>query len=56
LITYLGQSLNVSTKIEREMSKGYLSGAHSEADLHKHVLNFINETVLCSHCGNPGLA
>jgi translation initiation factor 2 beta subunit (eIF-2beta)/eIF-5 len=52
LITYFGQSLNVSTKIEKA-GKAYLTGAHSVADLQSYVLKFIQETVLCQHCKNP---
>merc|ERR1712151_245305 len=53
LLTYLGQSLSATAKIENGTAKAYIQGHHDEAVIHKHILAFIRDAVMCAHCSNP---
>merc|ERR1711941_232153 len=51
---YLGQKLSASHKLEHGQDKAWIAGDHSANVIQEHILNFISETVICSHCGDPG--
>jgi len=53
LLTYLGHSLSVATRMEKHIGKAYVTGAYTQAELHAHVLRFTRQAVLCRHCRNP---
>lgn len=62
LLTYLGQRLNVSAKIEKDtakhhdeevIQKAYIAGHHGEEIIQKHILAFVRDAVMCVHCCNP---
>jgi len=62
LLTYLGQSLSASAKIEKDSTKhpgedvihkAYIAGHHGDEIIQKLILAFVRDTVMCVHCGNP---
>lgn len=53
LLTHMGQTVKVSSKMEEGMGRAYLSGHHELQVLQKSVYEFIRDTVMCGHCRNP---
>jgi translation initiation factor 5 len=54
IITYLGQSLGVSSNIEKKnQNKCSLTGKHDEKILQEKYFDFVKKYVLCGKCGNP---
>jgi len=62
LLTYLGQSLSASAKIEKNstkhpgeevIQKAYIAGHHGDEIIQKHILEFVRDAVMCVHCGSP---
>jgi len=53
LVTFLGQRLSASSRIEKCLSHSYVSGHHDVRQVQAHVLKFIQEFVMCPTCGNP---
>lgn len=55
LLTYLGQQLNAASKVEQDKNciKAYVTGHHDVSEIQQHILNFIQEFVMCQHCDNP---
>lgn len=54
IMTYLGQSLGVSTNIDKKnQNKCSLTGKHEESVLQEKYFDFVKKYVLCGKCGNP---
>ena len=54
IITYLGQSLGVSSNIEKKnQNKCSLTGKHDDKVLQEKYFDFVKKYVLCGKCGNP---
>jgi translation initiation factor 2 beta subunit (eIF-2beta)/eIF-5 len=53
LITYLGQKLNATSKVEKDICLSYVTGHHDVRGVQEHVMNFINDAILCHKCQNP---
>lgn len=53
LVTFLGQRLSASSRIEKCLSHSYVSGHHDVRQVQAHVFKFIQEFVMCPTCGNP---
>jgi translation initiation factor 5 len=54
IITYLGQSLGVSSNIDKKnQNKCSLTGKHEEKVLQEKYFDFVKKYVLCGKCGNP---
>lgn len=53
VVTFLGQRLSASSRVEKDLSHCYVSGHHDVRQVQAKVLNFIQEFVLCPTCGNP---
>jgi translation initiation factor 2 beta subunit (eIF-2beta)/eIF-5 len=54
ILTYIGQSLGVSTNIDKKnQNKCSLTGKHDEKILQEKYFDFVKKYVLCGKCGNP---
>jgi translation initiation factor 5 len=54
IVTYLGQSLGVSSNIDKKnQNKCSLTGKHEEKVLQEKYFDFVKKYVLCGKCGNP---
>jgi translation initiation factor 5 len=54
IMTYLGQSLGVSTNLDKKnQNKCSLTGKHEESVLQEKYFDFVKKYVLCGKCGNP---
>jgi translation initiation factor 2 beta subunit (eIF-2beta)/eIF-5 len=53
LVTYLGQKLGSSAKVERDSGLSYVTGHHNIEEVQKHILNFVQDAVMCPMCQNP---
>lgn len=54
LLTFLGQSLNVATKAEKEGDKRLYVTGHFDANVvQQHAITFVQEFVMCKQCKNP---
>lgn len=53
LITYLGQRLNATAKVEKDVSLSYVTGHHAMNCVQEQVMNFIKDAVMCRKCKNP---
>lgn len=53
LLHYLGQKLNATAKIDKDVCRSYVSGHHDAKLVQEYVLKFISETVMCHACRNP---
>jgi len=52
LLTYLGQTLNATTKLEKNPALSYVTGHHDQGQVQEQVLKFIKDTVMCRCCDN----
>lgn len=53
LVTYLGQKLNASAKMEKDLALSYVTGHQDLRHVQAHVLKFIQDAVMCRQCCNP---
>mmetsp|Transcript_50163 Transcript_50163/g.93919 ORF Transcript_50163/g.93919 Transcript_50163/m.93919 type:complete len:458 (+) Transcript_50163:92-1465(+) len=53
VMTYLGQKLNATAKVEKDITSSYVAGHHGLAEVQEQVLNFIQDAVMCRMCHNP---
>jgi len=53
LMTYLGQKLSATAKVEKEIGLSYVTGHHDAAQVQEVVLNFVRDAVMCRTCHKP---
>jgi translation initiation factor 2 beta subunit (eIF-2beta)/eIF-5 len=53
LLTYLSQSLNAASKIEKDGGKMYIAGHHDTEVMQERTFVFVKEFVMCRECRNP---
>lgn len=54
LLTFLGQSLNAASKVEKDGDKKmYVAGHHDPKVLQQQTITFVQDFVMCKRCGNP---
>lgn len=53
LMTYLGQKLSATAKVEKEVGLSYVTGHHASAQVQALVLNFVRDAVMCRRCHKP---
>ncbi|KAH7815258.1 Translation initiation factor 5 [Monocercomonoides exilis] len=53
VIKYFGSELGALSKYDPKTKLGVVNGAHTFEAIHTILLKFIQQFVLCTHCGNP---
>lgn len=53
LMTYLGQKLSATAKLEKDLSLSYVTGHHDPGLVQEQILNFIKDAVTCRKCTSP---